>query len=197
MKSDEIIIKGNDVNIQSIIAEVNKVADYYKIDPKKSIRLQLLAEELIGVEKGIMGYPTGVFYVETKNDEIMLCLSIESTVDYLAQEKFLELSKSGKNEATKGIGGKIRYIVNWMFSGCGTEYASTIDYEGVYSGLYSGHVPGTMYDMGWSLTKYRDNAQDDKDAWDELEMSIIGKLADDVLVGASNNKIEIKIITKM
>jgi len=54
----------------------------------------------------------------------------------------------------------------------------------------------------WSLQTYRtgletqrlDNAEADA-AWDELEKSIVGKLADDVVVGVKGDRIEI-VITK-
>ena len=52
--------------------------------------------------------------------------------------------------------------------------------------------------MAWSLLSYKEDVDgssgEDKDeAWDELEKSIIAKLADDVIVGVLNGKADITV----
>ena len=51
----------------------------------------------------------------------------------------------------------------------------------------------------WSLDRYRSEVEEHRteasaaQAWDELEKSIVGKLADDVLVGIRSDKVELII----
>ena len=49
------------------------------------------------------------------------------------------------------------------------------------------------YTEQWSLSNYRGKVKDNKEAWDELEKSIIANMADDVTVGIISGKVEIVV----
>ena len=56
----------------------------------------------------------------------------------------------------------------------------------------------------WSMEDYRKALQQNKDsnegmmhAWDELEKSIVASIADDVIVGVKNNRVQMTIIYKL
>ena len=63
MKSNECILRGRDEDIARALKEVEKTAVYNKLGRKEAIQLRLLAEELMGMQKGILGFTKGVFYV--------------------------------------------------------------------------------------------------------------------------------------
>ena len=55
-------------------------------------------------------------------------------------------------------------------------------------------VASGAYSLQWSLRYYAQNVKKDaenKEAWDELEKSVIANLADDVIVGVKGNQVDI------
>ena len=64
MKSNVCILNGSSNDLLQIAQEIEKVADYNKLTRKQIIQLLLLSEELVGIQKGILGFTKGDFYVE-------------------------------------------------------------------------------------------------------------------------------------
>ena len=64
MKSNVCLLNGSSNDLLQIAQEIEKVADYNKLTRKQIIQLLLLAEELVGIQKGILGFTKGDFYVE-------------------------------------------------------------------------------------------------------------------------------------
>ena len=71
-------------------------------------------------------------------------------------------------------------------------------------GMYGGMERDLEYGMMWSLNDYRtclestvDSNEASKNAWDELEKSIVGNIANDILVGVKGDKFEMTIICNM
>lgn len=71
---------------------------------------------------------------------------------------------------------------------------------GMYGNLEGVNEFGYM----WSLCDYRNSLEDAvidneacKEAWDELEKSIVANIANDVLVGVKGNKVDMTIICKI
>lgn len=64
MKSNVCLLNGSSNDLLQIAQEIEKVADYNKLTRKLIIQLLLLSEELVGIQKGILGFTKGDFYVE-------------------------------------------------------------------------------------------------------------------------------------
>lgn len=64
MKSNVCLLNGSSNDLLQIAQEIEKVADYNKLTRKRIIQLLLLSEELVGIQKGILGFTKGDFYVE-------------------------------------------------------------------------------------------------------------------------------------
>ena len=62
----------------------------------------------------------------------------------------------------------------------------------------TGYYEGVEYTYLWRLTEYRSNVkkEEQEDAWDELEKSVIASVADDVIVGVKGKKADITIVKK-
>ena len=78
----------------------------------------------------------------------------------------------------------------------GTGYVS-FGSMGIYGIMEGSSDPGIM----WSLSDYRESLGTDqendpsaKEAWDELEKSIVASLAKDVLVGVKGDRIDITMV---
>ena len=202
MTSDVYILARNENDFRAIPAEAERIANFNKLGKKETMRLRLLAEELICMLPQLLTYGAGRFWIENEHTAYELHVSLTPdefvTVD---REKLLSVSKSGKNAAAVGILSKICIAVEKMMN---DRARATVD------------TPFDFYDMGmynygdyqaWSLMNYRSRVktgceQDQaareslREQWDELEKSIITNLADDVTVGVKGGRVDIAVIKK-
>ena len=194
MKSNVCEVKGKNEDLKIVLNEVEKAAGYNGLERKKILQLQLLSEELIGIQKGILGFVKGEFYMENTGDEYRLCLHAEVHTDILTQERFVQMATNHKNEAAKGVVGKIKYVVNYLLSG---DVSNVPDYNLFYESMNaSANMMPSAYDVVWSFGTYRDGVSEGTEEWDEMEHSIVANLADDLIVGATANTIDLIAVKK-
>ena len=192
MKTDVFELTQDKQNLDIMLNETEKAAAYSGLDKKQTIRLRLLAEELIGMLPELLEYIKGEFWIESENKNFELHLSATLDDIFAAdREKLLSISTSGKNAAAKGVMGKVRSVFETML----------IDYVTAYNENYTTYYTMGMvseppyYSSAWSLVKYKE-AEKNEDEWDELEKSIIANLADDVVVGIKGKKVDIIVKKK-
>lgn len=199
MKSDKYVLERLESDYRAIPAEAEKVAAYNGLNEKSTMRLRLLAEELICMLPQLLIYGKGAFWIENSGMEYELHLTVTPyDKNEFDRDKVLGVSTTGKNAAATGIIGKICASVEAMMAD-----RAKLAKEDPYSFYMMGSVGNSMGSytdgMAWSLMHYK-NAFDDevqqqknKEAWDELEKSIIANLADDVIVGLRGGKIDIVV----
>lgn len=200
MKSDTLKITENtDLNI--VLSEVEKAADYNNLDKKNALKLRLLAEELVTMLPNILDVSSGEFWVENDGNKYQIGIKVESDDRWaIKRDEILELAKDGTNSAYRGVLGKIRFAVDTMFDsqyvGAGQEnvFASDYIYE---SGMM---LEPYSYSSAWSLQSFYDTVDEvyvepdeDSDNGDELRKSIIANVADDVIVGVKGNQVDVII----
>lgn len=201
MKSDVLeITEKTDLDV--VLSEVEKAADYNNLDKKNTLKLRLLAEELITMLPNILDVSSGKFWVENDDNKYQICVKVESDERWnIKRDEILELAKDGANAAYHGVMGKIRYAIETMFDsqyiGAGQEnvFASDYIYE---SGMM---LEPYSYSSAWSLQSFYDtvdevnvsDGEDGPESWDELEKSIIANVADDVIVGIKGNQVDVII----
>lgn len=195
MKSNICTIKKGGLGLESILTEVEKVANYNSLPQKETLRLRLLAEELTGMLPELVENFDGYFWLE--NNENKYELHTEFSVGSLSKEKkqtLIAISASKKNAAASGFMGKIRDIAENMLlyseeintnNHYATEYLSDYDFADI------------SYSYAWTLENYIEHQKQrpvtKSEEWDQLEKSIVAKLADDVIVGVKGRKVEIII----
>jgi len=193
MKTQVFTLTKEKTELESILAEMEKAAVYCDLDKKEATRLRLLSEELIGMVPELLDFCSAKFWAESIGKEFELYVSAELNDMFSAdREKLLEISKSGKNAAAKGIMGKIRSVVETMF----VEYSNAValqDERFYQMGIAPSHY---YYLRQWSLNRYKNAAEENGEEWDELEASIIANLADDVIVGIKGRKVDITVKKK-
>jgi len=193
MKSNSCKLVQGEAISEAMLKEVKKSAVYNDLSAKETLKLTLLAEEMIGMIPNLADGYEGEFWIENTGKKYELHASLNMDEYTLStDEKLLSVSKSGKNAAAKGIVGKIRSVIDKM--SVPGDAAMFVDY-----GAYSGGM--IDYDLGyahcWSLYQYQNavaGAQDSTEkaeAWDELEKSVITKISDDVIVGIKGRKVDI------
>lgn len=202
METDRIAINNRGIGMEKAFGEVEKFARYHGLSRKETLRLRLLAEEMFGMVQGIVGDFGAFFWLEGEKKKTALHLEAYVDMNMDKKEELLSVSSSGKNMAAKGVMGKLRdlmesYLLNYedvsrYAADSGINMFPYDDYGMMYAGMdWNSHY--------WSLERYKNGVEEHMgeepaaQAWDELEKSIVGKLADDVLVGIRSDKVELVI----
>ena len=193
MKTDILMISSDGANMDSALAQVDKVAAYKGLSSKNALYLRLLVEETMAMMRAITGSVNGEFWMEDEDQLYTLHLKVSTLMDENRREQLLAASTSGKNEATRGFMGKIRSFF---------EPSSSVP---MFSAGFGGGSPQMYNSYVWSMEDYRDqlrqyreqNQNEAKDAWDELEKSVVGHLADDVKVSIRGRTVEMTIVKKL
>ena len=197
MKSNVCKIESGIKDLAAILQESEKVAVYNGLNNKQSLQLRLLCEEIDGMLPNIIDTFEGDFWIEFENGVCKINVSIQLT-DFSVEKKkeLIGISTDKKNASAKGIGGKIRSAIEDFFLNEGNyePYDMGTSY---YQHPVENCLNGNYFYL-WGLEQYKTTILPDKqkEAWDELEKSIIASLADDVVVGVKGKKAEIVIIKK-
>ncbi len=201
MKTDVIEITANGTGFTRVLEETERAAAYRGLEPKQALRLRLLAEEMTGMLKTLVGDERFRYWIESEGRAFSLHLETQTIVTRALREALLKASPSGKNAAAKGFMGRLREILTTMSEsyvpaavaemGYGYSYVDVIDFDESMD-----MSPNAML-YGWSLRAYRDavteNKEKEPEKWDELEKSITAKLADDVKIFIRRNNVEMVI----
>ncbi len=198
MKTEVYEFKNNEKYTEDIIGIATKIAKYNELPVKQELRLTLLSEELVEMVPNMLQYGKGRFWIENNGSEYDIHIVVEpdTMLPSDERERILSVSRTGVNAAAVGIKNKIRIAAEVMMAnysltaGSGSAVYPDMPYSFYEMGTYSNPAG---YSNAWSLANYKDEAKDTKEAWDELEKSIIAKLADDVVVGIIGGKVEITV----
>ena len=205
--TERINVRNDCQGFDTAIEAVEEFAVLSKLDKRGIMHLRLLTEEMLGMVQTIAGEFQAVYYAEQDGDVYRLHLDANINMDPDKRRELISASTSGKNEAAKGIMGKIRDFIEVGMENY--EEVSTIQSRyGVNPVAYG--IVGMDSDamnqamLTWSLKQYRDGLYDNNgategysEAWDELEKSIVANLADDVKVGIKKDRMQMTITKKI
>ena len=193
MKTDVVMISSEGNNIEAALEEIDKVCAYKELSPKDAVTLRLLTEEVMAMMRAITGDVNGQFWIEDDEGVYELHLLVRTLVDDKVREQLLTASSSGKNEADRGFMGKIR------------SFFEPSNGAPLFSVGFIGGAPQMYENYTWSMDDYRDQLRQYKEmqdkaareAWDELEKSVVARIADDVKVSIRGRNVEMTIIKKL
>ena len=196
MKSNVCKIENGIKDLEVILQESEKIASYIGLNHNQTLQLRLLCEEIDGMLPNIIGNFDGSFWIEFENGVCKINVIIELK-DFSVEKKneLIAVSTNKKNAAVKGIVGKIRSVIEDFFLNEGNY--EPYDMNTNFYHLPTENCPGIDYFYIWGLEQYKTAIiqQESKEAWDELERSIIASIADDIVVGVKGKKASI-VITK-
>ena len=190
MKSDVVKVYSRQDQTDDVMKQAELVAGYKNLSHKGTLYLRLLAEEMMGMMRAIGGDVTGSFWIEDKRGEYSLHLRVKTAMDFDKRDKLLAASKSGVNEANRGFMGKIR------------AFFEPLEEVPVF---FDVSYDNNLTDMVWSMRSYetqlkasldRDEAGA-REAWDELEKSVIAHIADDVRVSIRGSEVEMVVVKNL
>lgn len=199
MKSNIYKLDKNFTNFDEILGEVDKATAYNGLDKRNSLRLRLLAEELIGILKKLVKDFEGSFWIENENQNYELHVELEAeTMTYEKRETLIAISKSGKNSTETGIMSKIKSVVEEMLLAITlpNDDCPYYDYYTLNLGMeFINPANAIRANNLWTLKYYKENVekQQEDEACKELEQSIVANLADDIIVGIKGKNVEMTI----
>ncbi|MBQ7487191.1 MAG: hypothetical protein IJT77_06840 [Clostridia bacterium] len=193
MKSEVIVVSSKGKGMDTALAQADKFAEQMGLSHRESLQMRLLVEEVMSMMRSIIGQLEGKFWIEMDNSEYKLYLQSRTLMDSEQRAMLLSASSSGKNEAHRGIMGKLRAFFEPMpFDNSPAYLAGTV-------------LPGNEKgDLNWSLEAYRerlekrkDASEEAQDAWDELEKSVVTHIADNVVISIRGYDVELMISKKL
>lgn len=197
MKSNICKIENGTKDLDVILKESERVAEYNGLTHKQTLQLRLICEEIDGMLPNIIDDFNGEFWIEFEDGICKVNISIQIP-EYTAEKKteLINIAKNKKNSAVVGIVGKIRdSIENFLLDEVRME---ALALSTVYLGLGTGYSEGADYTYLWKLEEYRNSVKQEEqvEKWDELEKSVITSVADDVIVGVKKKQANIIIVKK-
>lgn len=197
MKSNVCKIEKGTRDLEAILNESERVAEYNGLSHKQSLQLRLLCEEIDGMLPNIINDFDGELWIDFEDGLCKVNVSIQiPEFNSNKKEDLIGISKSKKNAAAVGIVGKIRDSIENFFLDEERREALALSSETYGLGLGTGYSEGVDYAYLWRLEEYRISVkkQEKGEAWDELEKSVIASVADDVIVGVKGRQAKIIIV---
>ena len=200
MKSDLITVSNKENSLNEALAQAEKVSAYKGLTGKNALHLRLLTEEMMGLMRSITGETEGTFWIEDSNNEYCLHLQVMTPMDSKKREQLLSVSASGKNESAKGLMGKLRDFFDRGADANIAPFSSSLMLPDMYE-----RASMRAADWEWSMIRYEEALanrvkNDDasaKEAWDELEKSVVAKVADDVKISIRGRMVEMIIVKRL
>ncbi|SKB70277.1 hypothetical protein SAMN06296386_10463 [Lachnospiraceae bacterium] len=211
-ESDHITIsniglkKGAPCITKDIFERADEMIAEFELDHKKALHARLIFEETAGMLSNIAGEFTADVWFEENNHNFSLKLKAKTRMDLDKKNDLLSVASDKKNTKVKGFMDKIGDIIqngilNYDYvMNLSQEYAGVpVNYGAL--GIYGSSDALLQSGVMWSLSSYKDSLSEEmeaeggvKEAWDELERSIVASIAKDVLVGVKGNTFEMTIL---
>ena len=166
------------------------------LDKKETLRLRLLAEELIGLMRGITGDMEADYEIGQKEKNFQLRLTSDVKLTREMHRELLTVATSGKNAAAQGFMGKLRELiaVTLLPTSESLDIMAGLSLGLMTMGSPTGAAAGADSYV-WSLNDYREKAEskDARQELEELQKSIVASIADEVRVSVKGSHVEITI----
>lgn len=211
--SNQIYLNSEKSILEAAYKKVDGCVESVNLSGKDKLRVKLLLEETIGMFEEMTGEFTALMWIEKYDGQCALRLVGNTKIDADKKYDLLSMSTTGGNALVHGFMGKVKDIIQTgilnyesvmklkqEYNGVSVNYAGL----GVYSDVGVATNPTAFSGMMWSMIDYKNELEHGKAenegmmaAWDELEKSIVASVADDVIVGVKDNKVQMTIIYKM
>ena len=188
MKTEQTTMIRGDKGVGEALAMTEKLGADYGLERKQVLHLRLLAEELFGMIRGIAGNIASEYKIVAEDKKFELRINSEVKMTEDMRQKLIGASSSGKNAAAAGFTGRIRVLI--------AEALLSMRESAPYAVINTASAYSPVWMMSDYKTEVMKNADKDKtaqQAWDELEKSVLAKIADDINVGVIGNSVEITI----
>ena len=198
MKSDVLTISSLGNEMTAALKQVDKVSAYKGLSRKGTLHLQLLAEEMMGMMRSVTGETEGKFWIEDRDGVYELHLLSETRMTEEKRKQLLSASSSGRNESARTFTGWLRDLFEW--GGQDSLLAGPVLLPSAFE-----QSSAPTLDWEWSMMAYERalspyvEKQDSAalEAWDQLEKSVIARVADEVKVSIRGSRVEMTLYKKL
>jgi hypothetical protein len=200
MKSDVIHVTNEGAGFDKALAQAEATARFLDLDRRDALHLRLLTEEMTGMMRALTGEREADFWIENNDGSVDLHLAVKTAMNAEMRKNLLSASTTGENSAAKGVTGKLRDLFERFLepeNGClPNDLITGMDYA------YSGGDFGTLSVAAaglWSMNRYKAAVKEGRapeEDWDELEKSVVAKLADEIRIGIAGQNVEMVISKK-
>ena len=200
MKSDIIHVTNEGEGFDKALGQAEAVARFRDLDRRGALHLRLLTEEMMGMMRALTGEREADFWIEDDGGTVDLHLAVQTPMNAEMRKNLLAASTTGENSAAKGVTGKIRDLFEQFLepenSRIPSDLVTGMDYA--YSGGDFGALSVAAAGI-WSMNRYMAAVKEGRtpvEDWDELEKSVVAKLADEVKIGIAGQDVEMVISKK-
>ena len=151
-------------DISKVMEEVRHYVRRQRLDPREGSRVELLSEEAVGIVRDMSKDAILNFWIEGSGVVYRIHISFKPEFGSSGYKKLLNLSTSGKNEAVKNFGDKIKEIMAL--------------------GMLANEERGRSY--RWSI-------KEEPDKGENIGESLLTAVADDIRVSVTRNRVELVI----
>ena len=200
MKSDVIHVTNDGAGFDQALAQAEAVARFRDLDHRGALHLRLLTEEMMGMMRAMTGEREADFWIESGDGVVDLHLAVQTPMNAEMRKKLLSASTSGENSAAKGVTGKLRDLFEQFIEpengNLPSDLVTGMDYA------YAGGDFGTLSVAAaglWSMNRYKAAVKEGRapvEDWDELEKSVVARLADEIKIGIAGHDVEMVISKK-
>ena len=196
MKSETIVINRNEDSTDKALALVESfVSD---LSPKAALRVRLLAEETMNLIRSITGDMDAEFFVEKEDGCCKLHLNTNTIMFAKKRKELMEISTSKENAAAKGVIGKIREVFELALLPK-DERSARESRIGMMGLVDPTSLAATSVET-WRMSNYISSVNDMdennefvQEAKNELERSILSKIAKDVEISIVGDDVSMTI----
>lgn len=203
MKTETMTITSQIEQIRSALTMTENLALQNGLEQKAKVRLRLLAEELMGLMRGVTDQASAEYWIEQDGRQYVLHLAADVKLNRKMREQILAISSTGENAAVKGFMGKLKDMIATAFLPADEFRVAPL--SGLSLGLMSmaGNASpqaqqASVNTLNWSMQRYKaaiekDGAEDREERKAELEHSIVASIADEVTASVKGSHVEITI----
>ena len=200
MKSDVIHVTNEGAGFDKALAQAEATARFLDLDRRDALHLRLLTEEMTGMMRALTGEREADFWIENNDGSVDLHLAVKTAMNAEMRKNLLSASTTGENSAAKGVTGKLRDLFERFLEpengSLPNDLITGMDYA------YSSGDFGTLSVAAaglWSMNRYKAAVKEGRapeEDWDELEKSVVAKLADEIRIGIAGQNVEMVISKK-
>ena len=204
MQTNRIAITSDEDRLRAALDMTEDLGSKNGLNKKEKLHLRLLAEELIGMMRGVTEDASAVYWIEQDGRQYILHLETDVDLNRKMREQILAVSSTGENAAAKGFMGKLKDMIAAAF--LPDEHGAN-RFSGLSLGLMSmasNSSPqaqqASVNALNWSMQRYKSaieidapGAEDIEEKRYELEHSIVASIADEVTASVKGSHVEVAI----
>ncbi len=182
------------LDYSAVYARIENQAKTQKLSPREANTLRLLGEEMVGMTENLAYIEELDFFVKSDEKNFELHLTAKAKISPEQKKQFVSASSKKKNVMFKGLKGKLLSVFEDLLYTGNNQVNSNNNQAYTELDYFQGYSYGALgYHTVWTMRDYVKTApqEQQKRDWDGLEKSILLNFADDIIIGATLDKVDI------